>query len=391
MSDEDLKDLELHACPGAGACGGQFTANTMAMALEFLGLSPIGSASPPALDARKDEVCVAAGTLVMELLERGLTPQRILTRESFENAIAAGAASGGSTNLVLHLLAIAREAGIPLDIDDFDQVSERTPIIADLKPGGRYTAVDLDRAGGTRLFGKRLLDARLIDGSQLTVTGRSLAEELQNAEEDEGQDVIAPVERPLRSSGGLVILKGNIAPEGCVVKVAGYTRLEHTGPARVFDSEEAAMEAVQAGRIVAGDVVVIRYEGPRGGPGMREMLGVTAALVGQGLGETVALLTDGRFSGATRGLMAGHVAPEASHGGPIAALRDGDTVTFDIENRTLGVDLPEGELEARLAQWSEPEPRFATGVMAKYAALVSSASKGAVTDPELAPGVAERL
>ena len=391
MSDEDLKDLELHACPGAGACGGQFTANTMAMALEFLGLSPIGSASPPALDARKDEVCVAAGTLVMELLERGLTPQRILTRESFENAIVAGAASGGSTNLVLHLLAIAREAGIPLDIDDFDRVSERTPIIADLKPGGRYTAVDLDRAGGTRLFGKRLLDARLIDGSQLTVTGRSLAEELQNAEEDEGQDVIAPVERPLRSSGGLVILKGNIAPEGCVVKVAGYTRLEHTGPARVFDSEEAAMEAVQAGRIVAGDVVVIRYEGPRGGPGMREMLGVTAALVGQGLGETVALLTDGRFSGATRGLMAGHVAPEAAHGGPIAALRDGDTVTFDIENRTLGVDLPEGELEARLAQWREPEPRYATGVMAKYAALVSSASEGAVPDPDLAPGVAERL
>ena len=391
MSDEDLKDLELHACPGAGACGGQFTANTMAMALEFLGLSPIGSASPPALDARKDEVCVAAGTLVMELLERGLTPQRILTRESFENAIAAGAASGGSTNLVLHLLAIAREAGVPLDIDDFDRVSERTPIIADLKPGGRYTAVDLDRAGGTRLFGKRLLDARLIDGSQLTVTGRSLAEEVQHAEEDEGQDVIAPVERPLRSSGGLVILKGNIAPEGCVVKVAGYTRLEHTGPARVFDSEEAAMEAVQAGRIVAGDVVVIRYEGPRGGPGMREMLGVTAALVGQGLGETVALLTDGRFSGATRGLMAGHVAPEAAHGGPIAALRDGDTVTFDIENRTLGVDLSAGELEARLAQWSEPEPRFATGVMAKYAALVSSASEGAVTDPGLAPGVAERL
>jgi dihydroxy-acid dehydratase len=391
MSDEDLKDLELHACPGAGACGGQFTANTMAMALEFLGLSPIGSASPPALDARKDEVCVAAGTLVMELLERGLTPQRILTRESFENAIVAGAASGGSTNLVLHLLAIAREAGIPLDIDDFDRVSERTPIIADLKPGGRYTAVDLDRAGGTRFFGKRLLDGRLIDGSQLTVTGRSLAEELQNAEEDEGQDVIAPVERPLRSSGGLVILKGNIAPEGCVVKVAGYTRLEHTGPARVFDSEEAAMEAVQAGRIVAGDVVVIRYEGPRGGPGMREMLGVTAALVGQGLGETVALLTDGRFSGATRGLMAGHVAPEAAHGGPIAALRDGDTVTFDIENRTLSVDLPEGELEARLAQWKEPEPRYATGVMAKYAALVSSASEGAVTDPGLTPGVAERL
>jgi dihydroxy-acid dehydratase len=391
MSDEDLRDLELHACPGAGACGGQFTANTMAMALEFLGLSPIGSASPPALDARKDEVCVAAGTLVMELLERGLTPQRILTRESFENAIVAGAASGGSTNLVLHLLAIAREAGVPLDIDDFDRVSERTPIIADLKPGGRYTAVDLDRAGGTRLFGKHLLDAGLIDGSQLTVTGRSLAEELEGAEEDAGQDVIAPVERPLRSSGGLVILKGNIAPEGCVVKVAGYTRLEHTGPARVFDSEEAAMEAVQAGRIVAGDVVVIRYEGPRGGPGMREMLGVTAALVGQGLGETVALLTDGRFSGATRGLMAGHVAPEAAHGGPIAALQDGDTITFDVENRTLDVDLSTGELEARLREWREPEPRYPTGVMAKYAALVSSASEGAVTDPGLAPGVDERL
>jgi dihydroxy-acid dehydratase len=386
MSDEDLWDLELHACPGAGACGGQFTANTMAMALEFLGLSPIGSASPPALDARKDEVCVAAGRLVMELLERGLTPQRILTRASFENAIAGGAASGGSTNLVLHLLAIAREAGISLDIDDFDRVSERTPIIADLKPGGRYTAVDLDRAGGTRLFGKRLLDAGLIDGSQLTVTGRSLAEEVESAEEDKGQDVITPVERPLRATGGLVILKGNVAPEGCVVKVAGYTRLEHTGPARVFDSEEAAMEAVQAGEIVDGDVVVIRYEGPRGGPGMREMLGVTAALVGQGLGETVALLTDGRFSGATRGLMAGHVAPEASHGGPIAALRDGDTVTFDVENRTLNVDLTDDELDTRLREWKEPQPRYSTGVMAKYAALVSSASEGAVTDPKLGAG-----
>ena len=391
MSAEDLRDLEEHACPGAGACGGQFTANTMAMALEFLGLSPMGSANPPALGARKERVCEAAGRLVMQLLQRGLTPERILTRESFENAIAAGAASGGSTNLVLHLLAIAREAGIPLDIDDFDRVSERTPIIADLKPGGRYTAVDLDRAGGTRLFGKRLLEAGLIDGSQLTVTGRPLAEEVEDAEEDKAQDVITPVERPLRATGGLVILKGNVAPEGCVVKVAGYTRLHHTGPARVFDSEEDAMEAVQAGQIVAGDVVVIRYEGPRGGPGMREMLGVTAALVGQGLGETVALLTDGRFSGATRGLMAGHVAPEASHGGPIAALRDGDTVTFDIENRTLNVDLADGELDSRLREWTEPEPRYKTGVLAKYAALVSSASEGAVTDPRLAPGVSEQL
>src|SRR5215213_267507 len=299
MSDEDLLDLEEHACPGAGACGGQYTANTMAMILEFLGLSPMGSAGPPALDGRKDEVCTRAGRLVMELLERGLTPGRILTREAFENGIAAGAATGGSTNLVLHLLAIAREVGVPLDIDDFDRVSGRTPIIADLKPGGRYT------------------------------------------------------------------------------------RLDHSGPARVFDSEEDAMGAVQAGDISEGDVVVIRYEGPKGGPGMREMLGVTAALVGQGLGETVALLTDGRFSGATRGLMAGHVAPEAAHRGPIAALRDGDTVTFDIENRTLGVDLPNEELEARLADWQEPEPRFATGVMAKYAALVSSASEGAVTDPSL--------
>jgi dihydroxy-acid dehydratase len=385
MSDEDLLDLEEHACPGAGACGGQYTANTMAMVLEFLGLSPMGSAAPPALDGRKDAVCARAGRLAMELLERGLTPERILTREALDNGIAAGAATGGSTNLVLHLLAIAREIGVPLDIDDFDPVSNRTPIIADIKPGGRYTAVDVDRAGGSRLLGKRLLDADLIDGDQLTVTGRTLAEEVEGAEETPGQDVIVTVEEPLRSSGGLVILKGNIAPEGCVVKVAGYTRLEHTGPARVFDSEEEAMAAVQAGGISHEDVVVIRYEGPKGGPGMREMLGVTAALVGQGLGETVALLTDGRFSGATRGLMAGHVAPEAAHRGPIAALRDGDTITFDIENRTLSVDLPDEELETRLANWREPEPRFATGVIAKYAALVSSASEGAVTDPNLGP------
>ena len=386
MSDSDLLELEEGACPGAGACGGQFTANTMAMALEFLGLSPFGSSSPPALDGRKDEACVAAGRLVMRLLENGLSPDRILTRESFENAIAAGAASGGSTNLVLHLLAIAREAGIPLDIDDFDRVSGKTPIIADLKPGGRYTAVDLDRAGGTRLFGKRLLEGGLLHGEELNVSGRTLTEEVAEAEEDPGQDVVATVEHPLSPSGGLVILKGNIAPEGCVVKVAGYTRLHHTGPARVFDSEEDAMAAVQAGEISGGDVVVIRYEGPRGGPGMREMLGVTAALVGQGLGETVALLTDGRFSGATRGLMAGHVAPEAAHKGPIAALREGDTVTFDIENRTLRVDLDAAELEARLEGWEERIPPFSTGVMAKYAALVSSASKGAITDAALGAG-----
>ena len=383
MSEEDLTELEEHACPGAGACGGQYTANTMAMVLEFLGLSPLGSAGPPALDGRKDEECVAAGKLVMDLLESGLTPDKILTRASFENAIAAGAATGGSTNIVLHLLAIAREAGIELDIDDFDRVSERTPIIADLKPGGRYTAVDMDRAGGSRLLGKHLLAAGLIDGTQLTVTGKTLGEETESAKEDEEQDVIASVGHPLKATGGLVILKGNVAPEGCVVKVAGYTRLSHTGPARVFDTEEAAMEAVQAERVVEGDVVVIRYEGPKGGPGMREMLGVTAAIVGQGLGESVALLTDGRFSGATRGLMAGHVAPEAAHRGPIAALRDGDTITLDIENRTLNVDLPDGELENRLQSWTEPETRFETGVMAKYAALVSSASEGAVTIPKV--------
>ena len=382
MSDEDLKDIEDHACPGAGACGGQFTANTMAMVLEFLGLSPMGSASPPANDPRKDEVCVEVGKLAMDLLHRGLTPQDILTREAFENAIAAGAATGGSTNLVLHLLALAREAGVPLDIDDFDRVSERTPIVADLKPGGRYTAVDLDRAGGSRFLGHRLVEAGLVDGSQLTPTGRTIAEEVEGAEETPGQDVIVPVDSPLKETGGLVILKGNLAPEGCVVKVAGYTRLRHEGPARVFESEEEAMEAAQSGHIVEGDVVVIRYEGPKGGPGMREMLGVTAAIVGQGLGESVALLTDGRFSGATRGLMAGHVAPEAAHRGPIAALQEGDGITLDVENRTLNVDLSDEEIESRLENWEDPQPRYETGVFAKYAALVSSASEGAITRPK---------
>ncbi len=382
MSDEDFRDLEESACPGAGACGGQFTANTMALALQFLGISPMGSADPAANDPRKDEVCVEAGKLVMEMLDRNIVPRDFLTKSSFENAIASVAATGGSTNAVLHLLAIAREAGIDLDIDDFDRVSERTPIIADLKPGGRYVAVDMDRAGGSKLLGRRLVEAGLVDGTQSTPTGRTIEEEVEGAREAEGQDVISTPENPLRETGGLVILKGNLAPEGCVVKVAGYTRLSHTGPARVFDSEEQAMEAVQAGGIGEGDVVVIRYEGPKGGPGMREMLGVTAAIVGQGLGESVALLTDGRFSGATRGLMAGHVAPEAAHRGPIAAVRDGDTITFDITNRILSVDLQDEEIEARLEGWTEPEPRYKTGVMAKYAALVSSSSEGAVTSPE---------
>ncbi|MBX6762259.1 MAG: dihydroxy-acid dehydratase [Rubrobacteraceae bacterium] len=381
FSDEDLRELEGVACPGAGACGGQYTANTMALALEVLGLSPIGSAGPPALDARKDQICREAGRLVMQLLERNLTPRDILTRASFENAIATVAATGGSTNAVLHLLAIAREAEIPLDIDDFDRVSERTPIIADLKPGGRYTAVDMDRAGGSRLLGKRLLDAGLIDGSCLNVTGRTLAEEVGEARETEGQDVIVPVEKPLKKTGGFVILHGNLAPEGCVLKVAGHERMLHTGPARVFDSEEDAMRAVTAGEIRENDVVVIRYEGPKGGPGMREMLGVTAALVGEGLGDSVALLTDGRFSGATHGLMAAHIAPEAAQGGPIAALREGDTITIDVANRTLNMDVSEEEIRSRMARWREPEPRYKTGVMAKYAALVASASEGAITRP----------
>ena len=382
MSDEEFKDLEDHACPGSGACGGQFTANTMAMALEFLGLSPIGSASPPANDARKDEVCIAAGELIMDLLYRGLTPADILTLKAFENAIAAVAATGGSTNAVLHLLAIAREANVSLSIDDFDRISGCTPTIADLKPGGRYTAYDLDHAGGTRLLGRRLVEESLVDGGQLTPTGRTIAEEVEGAEETPEQDVIVPVKDPLSDAGGLVILKGNLAPEGCVVKVAGYTRHFHEGPARVFDSEEEAMEAVTDGRIEKGDVVVIRYEGPKGGPGMREMLGVTAALVGHGLGESVALLTDGRFSGATRGLMAGHVAPEAAHRGTIAALKEGDTITFDVENRKLEVALSEAEIEDRLKDWQDPLPRYETGVFAKYAALVSSASEGAITRPK---------
>ena len=382
MSDEEFKDLEDHACPGSGACGGQFTANTMAMALEFLGLSPIGSASPPANDARKDEVCIAAGELIMDLLHRGLTPADILTRKAFENAIAAVAATGGSTNAVLHLLAIAREANVSLSIDDFDRISGCTPTIADLKPGGRYTAYDLDHAGGTRLLGRRLVEESLMDGGQLTPTGRTIAEEVEGAEETPKQDVIVPVKDPLSDAGGLVILKGNLAPEGCVVKVAGYTRHFHEGPARVFDSEEEAMEAVTDGRIEKGDVMVIRYEGPKGGPGMREMLGVTAALVGHGLGESVTLLTDGRFSGATRGLMAGHVAPEAAHRGTIAALKEGDTITFDVENRKLEVALSEAEIEDRLKDWQDPLPRYETGVFAKYAALVSSASEGAITRPK---------
>lgn len=381
MSDADLEALENVACPGAGACGGQFTANTMAMVLELIGLSPMGTASVPATDPRKDEVARRCGELVMDLLRRGVTPRDILTRQAFENAIAGVAASGGSTNAVLHLLAMAREAEVPLTIDDFDTVSRRTPLIADLKPGGRYVAVDMDRAGGVPLLAQRLVAAGLADGAQLTPSGQTFAEEASKAVETPGQDVVRPLDDPLKPTGGLVILKGNLAPEGCVVKVAGYERTHHRGPARVFDCEEDAMSAVTAGAIKAGDVVVIRYEGPRGGPGMREMLGVTGAIVGEGLGESVSLLTDGRFSGATHGLMAGHVAPEAAHGGPIAAVREGDIIVFDIEQRRLDVELSDEEIAARLVGWVEPAPRYTSGVFAKYAALVSSASEGAITRP----------
>jgi dihydroxy-acid dehydratase len=339
----------------------------------------MGSGSVPAVDPVRRGVCDRVGRLVMDLVERDLRPSRILTRPAIENAIAGVMATGGSTNAVLHLLAIAREAGVPLSIDDFNPVNDRIPLIADLKPGGRYVANDLYRAGGIALVAHRLLDGGLLHGGAITVTGRTIAEEASAATEAPGQDVVRPLDRPIKPTGGLVILKGNLAPEGCVVKVAGYTRLEHTGPARVFDSEEAAFAAVEAGAIRAGDVVVIRYEGPAGGPGMREMLAVTAALVGAGLGDTVALLTDGRFSGATRGLMAGHVAPEAARRGPIAAVRDGDRIVFDIAARRLQLDVPAGEIERRLAAWAPPAPAFTSGVMAKYARLVSSASEGAVT------------
>ncbi len=379
LSDEQLHELECSACPGAGACGGQFTANTMALVCEFLGLAPMGLSSVPATDAAKSAAGRRAGELVMDLLRRDLRPSRILTRAAIENAIAGVAATGGSTNSVLHLLAIAQEAKQPLAIEDFDRISSRTPIVADLKPGGQYVATDLYAAGGTPLVAQRLREAGLLQADCLTVSGKTIGEEAAAARETPGQKVVRPLANPLKPTGGLVILKGNLAPEGCVVKVAGHNLQSFRGPARVFDDEEAAFAAVQEGRIKTGDVVVIRYEGPKGGPGMREMLAVTAALVGAGLGDSVALLTDGRFSGATHGLMAGHIAPEAAVGGPIAAVRDGDTVVFDIPGRALSVELADEEVRRRLTLWTPPVPRFATGVMAKYAHLVSSASLGAVT------------
>ena len=382
ISDSDLEELEGVACPGAGACGGQYTANTMSTVMEMVGLSPMGYNSVPAMDPQKDDIAMHCGELVMNLLERGTTARQLLTRPAIENAIASVAASGGSTNAVLHLLAIAREAGVPLEIDDFQKISERTPLLCDLKPFGRFVAADMHRAGGIRLLANRLLRAKKLHEHALTVTGKTIGEEAAVAVETPSQAVIAPLDKPLKATGGLVILHGNLAPEGCVAKISGHERLSHRGPARVFESEEDAMSAVTAKKIKAGDVVVIRYEGPKGGPGMREMLSVTAAIVGEGLGESVALLTDGRFSGATRGLMLGHVSPEAALGGPIAAVREGDTVKIDVNQRVLEVEVSDSEIKHRMSQWKAPKPRYEYGVFAKYAALVASASQGAITRPK---------
>ena len=380
MTDAQLRDLEDHACPGAGACGGQFTANTMSTVCELLGISPMNANSVPALDSHKDDVARRGGELVMRLVADDVRPRQIVTRDALENAIASVAATGGSTNAVLHLLAIAREAGVTLDLGDFDRISDRVPLMADLKPGGRFVATDLYKAGGIGLVASRLRDAGVLKPDAVTVTGRTIGEEAADVQETPGQEVVRTAADPITPTGGLVILRGNLAPEGCVVKVAGHTASTHRGPARVFDSEEAAFEAVEQGRIEAGDVIVIRYEGPQGGPGMREMLAVTAAIVGAGLGESVALLTDGRFSGATRGKMAGHVAPEAARGGPIAIVENGDMILFDERNRVLQLEVGDEEIAARLTTWTPPEPRYTTGVMAKYAKLVSSAATGAVTN-----------
>jgi dihydroxy-acid dehydratase len=380
ISAEQLKAVEDNACPGAGACGGQFTANTMSMIMEFLGLSPMGHNGVPATLEEKDKVAFEAGKLIVDVLRRDLRPSQLITRKSIENAIAGVAATGGSTNAVLHLLALANELNIELHIDDFDKISSKTPLIADLKPGGRFVANDLHNAGGIQLVAQRLLDGNYLHGECMTVTGRTLAEEAARATEADGQEVVRPIANPIKPTGGLVILHGNLAPEGCVVKVAGHEMPYFKGTARVFNSEEEAFAATQSGVIKAGDAVVIRYEGPKGGPGMREMLGVTAALMGAGLGDSVALLTDGRFSGATRGLMAGHVTPEAAHGGPIAAVREGDTIVFDIDNRQLNVEISDEEMKARLSEWKVPDAKYKRGVIAKYANTVSSAARGAVTN-----------
>ncbi len=377
----ELHEVESAACPGAGACGGQFTANTMSMALDFLGISPAGLNGIPALNRGKGDAAEECGRLVMRLVRDDVRPSHIVTREAIENAAASVAATGGSTNGVLHLLAIAHELDIPFTIDEFDAVAARTPIVASLKPGGQFVATDMFDAGGVALVARELRKRDLVHAGARNVDGRTMAEIADQAVETPGQPVVVPIETPLKATGGLAILRGNLSPEGCVVKLAGHERLSHSGPARVFDSEEDCFAAVKAGAVEAGDVVVIRYEGPAGGPGMREMLHVTAALVGEGLGDQVALITDGRFSGATHGLMAGHVTPEAARGGPIAIVRDGDTIEFDVTARELRIVLSDDEIAARLGDWSPPPPQYTRGVFAKYAALVSSASEGAVTDP----------
>jgi dihydroxy-acid dehydratase len=379
ITDEELAELEAVASPGAGACGGQFTANTMAMAFQMLGISPMGPSDIPAQHKTKAQAAYEAGTMVMDVLARGQRPSEIITRDALENAIAAVAMSGGSTNAVLHLLALASEMGLELSIDDFDEIASRTPMLCDLKPGGRYVATDMHAAGGTAVVASRLLEAGLLNEHAPTVHGQTIGDLARAAQETAGQQVVKPLSDPIKPTGGIAILRGNLAPEGSVVKLSGHERVHHEGPARVFDGEEAAMQAVTSGEINPGDVVVIRNEGPAGGPGMREMLAVTAAIVGEGLGDSVALLTDGRFSGATRGFMAGHIAPEAVHGGPIAGLRDGDTITIDVKSRRIDVDLSDEEIAGRVEAYEPPQPLYTNGVLAKYAKLVSSASEGAIT------------
>jgi dihydroxy-acid dehydratase len=379
ISDDELLEIENHACPGAGACGGQFTANTMATVMELIGLSPMGTASVPQVDIRKEDVARRCGEVILNCVHKNIRPRDIATRPAFENAIAGVAASGGSTNAVLHLLAMAREAEVELDIEAFQTISERTPLLVDLKPGGKYNAVDVDRSGGIGVIAKRLAEGNFIDPNTMTCTGRTFGEEAAEAVETPGQQVIVPLDKPLKPTGGLSILRGSLAPDSCVIKLSGHNKRKHVGPARVFEREEDALAAVNAGQIKPNDVMVIRYEGPRGGPGMREMLLVTAAVQGAGLGDTVTLLTDGRFSGATHGFMIAHITPEAFEGGPIAAVHEGDIIDVDVNAGTLNLNVPADEIARRLTVWKAPEPRYKTGVFAKYVALVGSASKGAVT------------
>jgi dihydroxy-acid dehydratase len=379
ITDDELLEIENHACPGAGACGGQFTANTMATVMELIGLSPMGTASVPQVDIRKEEVAYRCGEVIMNAVRKNILPRAIATRKAFENAIAGVAATGGSTNAVLHLLAMAREAEVELDIDVFQTIGERTPIFVDLQPSGQYVAVDVDKAGGIGVIAQRLVEGNYVDPSTLTCTGHTFGEEAAKAVETPGQKVIHPLSNPVKPTGGLAILRGSLAPDGCVIKLSGHNKRKHVGPARVFEREEDAIVAVNESKISPNDVILIRYEGPRGGPGMREMLLVTSAVVGAGLGDSVALLTDGRFSGATHGFMAAHIAPEAFCGGPVAAAREGDTIDIDVDAGTINLVVEPEVVASRMATWKEPEPRYKTGVFAKYVKLVGSASEGAVT------------